>query len=316
MEHKNRFPEVLPFLTPDPQKALSLLSEAEQYRITEIRLRRNKPLCVTYDGQCRFVSPKGKLLFRSDEAYIVTQQDIRESLLSCCGHSLHSCSDQLRQGYITLPGGHRAGAAGTARTENGAVLSVHDIAFLNIRIAGTIPEAGTHLLQQLYRDGLCGVLIAGPPLSGKTTVLKSMIKQLSGGWQGKYRAVSVVDERGELVSSGGEAADILTGYPKAAAIEIALRTFSPELICCDELSSGEAEAVRDALNAGVPLLCTVHAASAQELARKRWLMPLIRDEIFQKIVFLRPHAPGQVSVIMTLREFLKEEICCGSSVSS
>jgi len=315
METQNSFPEVLKFLSPSLQSVLSLLPEKEQRQVTEIRLRRRKALCLTHGGKCRFVSSDGGLLFDPAQGLIVSPEDIRETLLRCCGYSLHSCADQLRQGFVTLPGGHRVGAAGTARTENGTVLSVHDIASLNIRIAGMFPQAGDLLLEQLYRGGICGTLIAGPPLSGKTTLLKSMIFRLSGGWQGKYRTVSVADERGELVSSCGAAADILTGYPKAVAIEIALRTLSPELICCDELSSGEAEAVHDSLNAGVPLLCTVHASSVQELVRKRWLMDLIREDIFQKIVFLCPHTPGQTAAVMTLQELLKEGRRCVSSES-
>lgn len=316
MEHQNRFPEVLNFLSSPLQNALFYLPEEQQCRVTEVRLRRNKPLCVICAGQCCFVSSAGKLLSCPEGALIVSAEDVRGTLLLCCGHSFHSCADQLRQGFVTLPGGHRVGVSGTARTESGTVLSVHDITSLNIRVAGMFPEAGDLILEQLYRDGLCGALIAGPPLSGKTTVLKSMIGRLSGGWQGNFRTVSVADERGELASSGGVTADVLSGYPKAAAIEIALRTLSPELICCDELSSGEADAVRDVLNAGVPLLATVHASSVQELFRKRWLMPLIREGIFRKIAFLCQRIPGQAVTVLTLEEFLKEESRCVPSGSS
>ena len=314
MDIQNRFHEVLPFLTETLRLPLSRISDWEQRRITEIRLRRDRPLSVIRGGQTLFVPETGPTSLWPDRAMIVTDRQIQETLLLCCGRSLHSCADQLRQGFVTLPGGHRVGIAGTARTEEGRVLSVRDISSLNIRVANLIPDAADRFLERLYGEGLCGTLIAGPPLSGKTTLLKSIIGRLSGGWKGSYLSLAVTDERGELSFCGGETADILTGYPKAAAMEIALRTLSPALICCDELSAGEAEAVRDALNAGVPLLCTVHAATLHELVRKRWLMPLIRDGIFEKIVFLSPDRPGQPVCILKADE-LSEEKSCALSVS-
>lgn len=309
MDIQNRFPEVLPFLTETLRLPLSRISDWEQRRITEIRLRRDRPLSVIRGGQTLFVPETGPTSLWPDRAMIVTDQQIRETLLLCCGRSLHSCADQLRQGFVTLPGGHRVGIAGTACTEKGKVLSVRDISSLNIRVANLIADAGDRLMETLYADGICGTLIAGPPVSGKTTLLKSIIGRLSGGWRGNYLSLAVTDERGELSFCGGETADILTGYPKAAAMEIALRTMAPTLICCDELSAGEADTVRDVLNAGVPLLCTVHAASLQELRRKRWLTPLIADGIFEKIVFLSPDRPGQPVCIISADELPEGKIC-------
>lgn len=310
MDIQNRFPEVLPFLPPVLQNPLSLIPEWEQRQITEIRLRKGRPLSLIRRGQTFFVPPSGPTSLWPDRALIVTADHLREALLLCCGRSLHSSADQLRQGFVTLPGGHRVGVAGVARTEDGKLLSVSNISSLNIRIAGTIPDAADFLLDQLYGKGLCGTLIAGPPLSGKTTILKSMVGRLSGGWQGKFLNVAVADERGELAGCGGATADILTGYPKAAAMEIALRSLSPRLLCCDELSAGEIQAVRDTLNAGVPLLCTVHAGSPEELRRKRWLIPLIRENIFERIVFLSPDEPGRTICVLTAKEFLKEGEPC------
>lgn len=316
MDIQNRFSEVLAFLPPELKQPLFRIPEREQCRITEIRLRTNRPLSVNCGGQTLFISPAGFVSLRPDRAMTVTDSHIRETLLLCCGHSLHSCADQLRQGFVTLPGGHRAGVTGTARTEDGKVLSVHGFTSLNIRVAGNIPGAGDHLLEKLYSEKICGALIAGPPLSGKTTVLKSMIGRLAGGWRDRYLTVVVADERGELAGCGGETTDFLTGYPKAVAVEIALRILSPALICCDELSAGEIEAVRDTLNAGVPLLATVHAASPEELCRKRWLMPLIREGVFEKIAFLSPDIPGQTVRILSAGKLLqKEGVLCGTSES-
>ena len=59
-----------------------------------------------------------------------------------------------------------------------------------------------------------------------------MTRLLSSGYVGKYKKISVIDERKEL-SSGfdiGINTDIISSYKKAKGIELAVRTLSPELI--------------------------------------------------------------------------------------
>lgn len=304
MDNLNGFSQVLSVLPEVLSGPLQRLPEADQRRVTEIRLRQGQPLSLSFMGETVFLTPGGRICFEPGQALAVTEALLEQTLLNCCGHSLHSCADQLRQGFVTLPGGHRVGVAGTARVEQGQVLSVHRITSLNIRIASRIPGAGDLLLEKLFGSGLGGGLIAGPPLSGKTTLLKSMIARLAGGWRGSYRKVAVIDERGELAGCGGVTADILTGYPKAAAMELALRSLSPQLLCCDELSAGEAGQVLDAVNAGVPLLCTIHASSPWELGRKRWLRPLLEQEVFEKVAFLGSDQPGKLISVESAGHFL------------
>ena len=53
-------------------------------------------------------------------------------------------------------------------------------------------------------------------------------------------------------------------------MSIALRTLSPDLLVCDEIGGEEeAAAVADSLDAGVALLCSAHAGSAEQLRRRR-----------------------------------------------
>ena len=311
MDNPKGYFQVLSFLPPQLREPLSRLPEQKRRQVTEIRLRQGKTLCLTLGGGSFFLQPSGQLSPSPAGGVQVTGSLLQETLLSCCGRSLHSCADQLRQGFVTLPGGHRAGVAGTARTEGGQVLSVHGITSLNIRIAGAAPDGAALLTEKLFGGGLCGALIAGPPLSGKTTLLKGIIGSLSGGWRGQYLRVAAADERGELTGCGGETADILTGYPKAYALELAVRSLSPQLLCCDELAAGEAEAVLTAMNAGVPLLCTIHASSPEELRRKRWLRPLLDGGVFDRIALLSG-CPGCPARVFRAAELLQEGLsCCG-----
>ena len=210
----DRLSGITPFLPPAIQKQLEALSAGQRRQVTELRLRAGQPLALTLAGETVFLAPWASK--SPAGAAAVTNEQLQQTLLLCCGRSLHSCADSLRQGFVTLPGGHRVGVAGTARTEAGQVLSVHSITSLNIRVAGVVPDAGDILLQRFYAVGLAGALIAGPPLSGKTTVLKSIIRKLSGGWRTR-RACRLRRHYGryprQLSQSGG--------YRTGAAVAVA-----------------------------------------------------------------------------------------------
>ena len=46
--------------------------------------------------------------------------------------------DEIKQGYITIKGGHRVGLCGTVVTENNMVKAIKDIVSINIRVAREI----------------------------------------------------------------------------------------------------------------------------------------------------------------------------------
>ena len=56
--------------------------------------------------------------------------------------------------------------------------------------------------------------------------------------------------------------DVYTRYPKAKAIEMALRCMNPQAIVCDELgTAADAEALEAGLASGVVFLASVHCES-------------------------------------------------------
>lgn len=292
---------------------LEQLPQHIQESVQEIRLRVNLPLSVFNGVQSFFVSDSG-ISRQPEEGAIVFREDMEETFRSLCSHSVYTYQNEIKNGFLTIRGGHRVGICGTAVLNQGEVTGLRDISSFNVRVARQIPGAADELFGLLEEGMLRGVLLAGAPSSGKTTILRDLARQLAGGGRLPPRKITVVDERGELAGTFqgdaqndlGWCCDILNGYPKNQAILQAIRTLSPEVILCDELG-GEREtaAVEEAVNAGVSLIVSVHAASAGELLRRRQIRRLMETGAFGCVVLLDCAArPGKIKGIYKVGELL------------
>ena len=106
-----------------------------------------------------------------------------------------------------------------------------------------------------------------------------------------------MDERLELAAcaSGvpqfrlGAHTDVLSGAPKAAGIELLLRTMNPEWIAVDEITAeADIAAIRRASYCGVRFLATAHAADRRELESRPLYRTLLQDGFFRMAAFLLP----------------------------
>ena len=192
--------------------------------------------------------------------------EIAECIKSFCDHSLHSFEKELKEGFITLKGGHRAGFCGTAVVKNGFLESVKDISSINIRIAREVTGAGESLRTTVFDNNFRGLLICGRPMSGKTTVLRDLCRII-----GDRHKLAVIDGRGEIAAvyggvpqnNVGTFTDVLNGYGKPEGVEIATRVLSPEYIACDEIT-GCGDCVKLCLNSGVKMIFTLHCGTLEQ----------------------------------------------------
>ena len=223
----NNFDDAARLLAQPLGDLLLALPEQTKEEITELRVRRGRPLVVMLGSRTCFLTDGGKLINHcSARALAVTDAAFDALFAAVCAYSVHTHMGTLVEGFVTAPNGNRVGIAATAVEKDGTVTAIRDVQSLNIRIAREERGCARGVLNTLFVGRLPSIIVAAPPGGGKTTVLRDLARALSGGFGGRYRKVSIVDERGEFGGfSPGVNTDVLTGFGKKKGIEIAVRTF-------------------------------------------------------------------------------------------
>ncbi|MGN0431881.1 MAG: stage III sporulation protein AA [Lachnospiraceae bacterium] len=267
-------------------------------KLEEIRLRVGKPVLVKLHGGEYFIRPEGGLDKHKEAAYIVGSKDLAEILNQVCHASLYAYEDEIRQGFLTVPGGHRIGIAGQAvLEENGRIRTMKHISAMNIRVSHEIQGVADEVLPCLYEKGhLCNTLIVSPPGCGKTTLLRDIIRQISNGNSyGRGMTVGVVDERSEIAGSYmGEAqndlgirTDILDACPKVHGMMMLIRSMAPQVVAIDEVGSMEdVEALQRVSACGCRLLATLHGFGMEEVQKRTYRKELLEEGLFERYIVL------------------------------
>ena len=293
-ENNDSFVSAAEILCDDLRNTVMSVPESRRADIQEIRLRSGKPLVLTDGTSALFVDSGGRILYSlSDNAFIVTQRHIYDTFRRLCSYSVYSCANDIKNGFITVRGGHRAGLCGTAVVSDGKITAVNDISSVDLRISRQIKGVSEPILKKLC-PLKSGILIAGVPSSGKTTILRDLAYRLSLGIDCKIMRTVVIDERGEISGTySGKAyndlglSDIMNGYPKGEGIVQAIRAMSPQVIICDELGDeNDCKSVEQGINAGVMIIASAHASSFEELMKREHIGRLIRKSAFGNIVML------------------------------
>lgn len=283
--------------------------------VEELRLRVDQPLLVRTSDKDIFLNREGGVT-SPNKAYFVKREDLACALERMTHSSVYAAEEDLKQGFLTLPGGNRVGVTGEAVLQHGQIQTLKHISSLNLRIARDILGQGLKILPLLLgADGTFGhTLLISPPRAGKTTLLRDLIRLISNGVPQlglMGQTVGVVDERGELAGMWqgvptynlGYRTDVLDGCPKASGMSMIVRSMAPQVIAMDELGhADDVTALLDALRTGVRILSTAHASSLEEARRRPILAQMFAQGVFERLVVLsRKHGPGTVDGVYDLK---------------
>ena len=244
----------------------------------EIRLRTGMPVSFTKKGKSLFLYRDGSLSPEPDASLIISAEELEDTLLKISDNSVFAHTKEIENGYIAAPGGIRVGVSGDFSPTLAGINSA------NIRIPRQIIGCADFIFSRFSG----GMLLAGPPGSGKTTMLRDLIRQLSKNGT----RVSVVDSRREI--SGGNNifdlgfnTDVLFLEDKAFGAICALKTMYPQVIAFDEIgTSNELDSIFEAFNAGVDIIATAHAGSLSEIKTRSVTGRLIESGAVKTIVLL------------------------------
>lgn len=293
--------------------------------VQEIRIRIYGPFLVMYKGEEWLLNYEGKRVMQWQQAYQIQEKDIKETMAFVADYSVYAHEDELKQGYLTVEGGHRVGVAGKVITEHKHmedasfinVKGMKYITYINIRAAHEIKDCAKPFLPYVYgEDQVYHTLIISPPCSGKTTLLRDLIRQLSTGTvMHKGCTIGVVDERSELGGSYmgvpqndlGPRTDIMDACPKAQGMMMLIRSMAPEIIAVDELGNhNDIQAIEAVIHCGCRLIATVHGASLEDIKKKPLFEKLIKEQVFQRYIVL--HNRDNIGKIQYVYNALGEQL--------
>ena len=290
-----------------------LAAHFDMDQVYEIRLRVNAPLIVIYQGQEYFLTREGEFSREESQGCFVRAEDLKETMEYVSSYSMYAFEEEIRQGFITIQGGHRVGIAGKTVLEGDRIKSVKYISYINLRLSHQIKGCASPILPYIIKNGrICHTLIISPPRCGKTTLLRDLIRQVSSG--SSYMpgvTVGVVDERSEIGGSYqgipqndlGIRTDVLDCCPKAEGMMMLIRSMSPEVVAVDELGDYEdIHAIESVIHCGCKLFATVHGSSIEDIKRKPLMQRLVRERIFERYIVLHHQdRAGRVKAIFDER---------------
>lgn len=313
------YENVCKFTTEDIRKPL--LKLAKQYRdnVEEIRLRNSEPINIYMKGKNFFISKNGELLKTKKDSLIVRDEDIKSTFRLITNHSVYAFSEEIKNGFITIIGGHRVGVGGKIIYGLNGVENIINISSLNFRIAREKKGISDFLIPYLLdkENNFYNSLIISPPQCGKTTLLRDIIRNLSNGKVPKFQGfkIGLIDERSEVAgiykgisqNDVGIRTDILDGCLKSDGIMMLIRSMSPEIIAVDEIGGvKDIEAIGEGLRAGIKFIATIHGNDLDEIRGKDNLKQIINEKVFKRYIIMdRSQGVGTISAIIDGNDFKK-----------
>lgn len=273
--------------------------------LEEIRLRVERPIVLKFKDNDKVIK------------YNVTTEDILSTLQILCENSIYTYQGQIAEGFITVKGGHRVGISGSCAIENGKVINIKYIYSLNFRIARQVIGSSNSVLRHILNlesNSIYNTLIVSAPGTGKTTILRDIIRQLATGIKEiKFLAINVgvVDERGEIAAMYkgipqndiGIKTDIMENVSKNIGIRMLIRSMAPKVIVADEIGKREdIEAIHYAVCSGCKGIFTAHGSTFEDISLNPIIHNLIETHTIDRLIFLDEKEKGKIKELYALNK--------------
>ncbi|MDD7793946.1 stage III sporulation protein AA [Clostridium sp. 'White wine YQ'] len=297
----NKYSSVLDIL---PKEVLGRITEFKIDEVQEIRMRANLPLIIVTNHR-EFISN-----------YICKLDDIKIVAKRMANYSFYAFEEDIKQGFITINGGHRVGITGEWVIDNNKIKTLRNISSVNIRITKELKGVSDGLIPLITEEGrILNTIIISPPKCGKTTLLRDISRNISNGMKGKGipgRKVSIIDERSEIAGSFqgipqmdvGIRTDVFDNCIKSEGMLMAIRSMSPEVLICDEIGSDkDVEALISAYNSGVNIITTIHGYDINDLYNRKIFRGLLDNKILKRVIELsNRRGPGTIENVRIIEE--------------
>lgn len=293
--------EILNILPDSIKKSIDL---KEMNNLQEVRIKGDKPIILLY-GEKEVITE-----------HIANLEEIKIILQRMSNYSIYAYDEEIKQGYITIKGGHRVGICGRCVIENNGVKTIKDAASLNIRICREVIGCSNKIMPYIIKNNTVeNTIIISPPQCGKTTLLRDITRNISEGIKElnfKGKKVCAIDERSEIGAcyngipqlNVGLRTDVLDSCPKSSGIIMAIRSMSPDVIVCDEIGTlSDIESIISAMNSGVSLITTIHGYGIEDIYERVVFKGIVDNKVFKKaIVLSNKNGVGTVEYIYSFIE--------------
>ncbi|MDP4181715.1 MAG: stage III sporulation protein AA, partial [Bacillota bacterium] len=175
--------EILNYLPLELRNLLLKVDPKELSLLEEIRMRADKPLMLGYSMGDMFLEHNGRVNKECISPRRVSQNEIMKTLELMSQNSIYAFVEDIRNGYLTLKGGHRVGICGRTVIEGENIKNIKDVSGLNIRVSKEALGCSQKIMKYILKNekDIYNTLLLSPPQCGKTTMLRDIARNLSEG---------------------------------------------------------------------------------------------------------------------------------------
>ena len=292
--------EAIQQILPESIKTALLRGNNSLASFEEIRIRAQRPVSLRKKMSLWYLNQDGSLTLAktrrqntelpntelsntrplASRFILPSKAEMEQILLNASRFSVYAVEDQIRQGYLTIQGGHRIGICGEVILRDGQIQGIRRISSYNIRIAREARGCAEAVYPWLWEnEQFLDTLILSPPGLGKTTLLRDLVRLIADG-DDTHRPLTVglADERGEIAAcingipqnDVGQNTDVMDGGSKTSTMPMLLRTMAPQVLAADEAGGvADIQIFEQAKKWGTALLTTAHGTIKKHLFDQR-----------------------------------------------